>query len=751
MDVIAQTWAPFVSSWWVAWLAAGAAAAAIPVIIHMIHTTRAPQVPFPTLRFLKTAAERTARRRRVENILLMILRMLLFAMLALALARPFSSREFGLFGAGESGAAVIVLDNSYSMSVQHEGTTRLAKAKQEARAILESQWRPARATVLLTNPGPDPMPKQLVSDRATLFRDLDKTQAAGGRADMAGTLKAAYALLDGTDAAEKRLWILTDRQALSWHGAENMAPPPKHPDIPVAVIRPTEASFTNVAITGAKVVSRSRVVGMPVRIDATVCNAGVGPEKRHVLLFVDDFTQARQKQAVELTGAGTPGATRTVTMTHVFERPGPHRILVAVEGSDSLALDDTRRIALQIADRIPVLAVKQEEAEIPFQDANFYLVRALDPVGERSDFPWAIRPTETTIANLDPGTLDRYDAVFLNDVGDVSPDAARALADYVAAGRTLVIFCGPHVEPKAYNDLFIDKIARRGGLLPARLRERVGSAILKTETQKVTQVQGKSPYLEDLVEAADIYQGVLVYEHLRTEGAPADAVLARLEGGDPFFLEKTFGDGRTLLFTSTASAEWTNFPVRNLFLPLMMRIVHLASRGQAERRNLVAGQPFQTNLYPALKEAATVEITGPLGPAGETVTEQVDTKAGGGKNVLVFEKTWQPGYYTYAVPQQGDVGGIFSTNPDGTESDLAEIADGELAERIGARETHVAAGFDELVKRFEETARQELWQYFLILCLVLAVAEPLLANWMRPERGRQSAHPIPARRDHEAA
>jgi len=183
----------------------------------------------------------------------------------------------------------------------------------------------------------------------------------------------------------------------------------------------------------------------------------------------------------------------------------------------------------------------------------------------------------------------------------------------------------------------------------------------------------------------------------------------------------------------------------------MMRIVHLASRGQAERRNLVAGQPFQTNLYPALKEAATVEITGPLGPAGETVTEQVDTKAGGGKNLLVFEKTWQPGYYTYAVPQRGDVGGIFSTNPDGAESDLAEIADEELTERIGARETHVAAGFDELVKRFEETARQELWQYFLILCLVLAVAEPLLANWMRPERGRPSAHPIPARRDHEAA
>ena len=97
----------FISAYWVAWLVAGAVAAAIPVIIHMIHTARAPEVPFPTLRFLKTAAEKTARRRRLENILLMILRMLLFAGLAFALSRPFLSEAFGLFAEQQGGTAVL--------------------------------------------------------------------------------------------------------------------------------------------------------------------------------------------------------------------------------------------------------------------------------------------------------------------------------------------------------------------------------------------------------------------------------------------------------------------------------------------------------------------------------------------------------------------------------------------------------------------------------------------------------------------
>ena len=455
----------FVSTWWGAWLAAGAAAMAVPILIHLIHQARAPRVPFPTLRFLRSAAERTARRRRLENVLLLLVRLLLFAVLAGALARPFMSKAFGLFG-GSSTAACFVLDNSYSMLVASDGRTRLAQAKRAAREILESAWRPARAAVLLTNPGPAPLPDRLGADRAKLFTDLDGAQAGAGRADLAATLKAAYALLDATDAADKRLWILTDRQALSWDGLDAMDEPQQHPDVPVAILRVTEAAFSDVAISRAEIASRSQVVGMPVRLDVTVRNAGPAPEKRSILLFVDEAGQASRKTPVDLEASGSAGAMRVVALEHTFDAPGPHRLVAAVEGTDSLALDNTRRAAVVIADRIPVLLVKEAPAEVPFQDANYYLVRALDPAGGEAGFPWAIRPTETTAADLDPSALGRWDVVVLNDAASVSPAAVRALAEHVASGRTLVFFCGPHVASDAANRLFVDGVPEEGGLLP---------------------------------------------------------------------------------------------------------------------------------------------------------------------------------------------------------------------------------------------------------------------------------------------
>jgi hypothetical protein len=732
----------FISSYWVAWLIAGAVAATIPLIIHMIHTARAPQVPFPTLRFLRTAAEKTARRRRIENLLLMILRMLLFAALAIALARPFLSQEFGLFKEGKSGAAVIILDNSYSMNVRHGPDTRFSKAKQEARAILESRWQPTEAAILLTNPGAVPVPDRMIADRAKLFMDVNGAQISSGKADLVGTVRAAYALLDKAHAAEKRLWIITDRQSLSWAGLQTLEEPRKHPDVPVAIIRPTEPSFTNLGIASAEVVSRSRTVGMPIRIDVNIRNSAAAPEKRNIMFFVDDFGQARQKQPVDLAAAGAPGASKTISFVHVFDKPGPHQLLVALEGTDSLDLDNTRRIALTIADRIPVLLVKQQQSDVSFQDADFYLVRALDPVGGRPDIPWAIKPVEATVGTFDPTAIDKYDVVFLNNVKGLTVEAARALSEYVARGGTLVLFCGSQVTPSEYNKLFIEGIPRQGGLLPARLKEMVGDAVLKNTVEKVTQVQGQSPYLEDMVDSADVYQDILVYQYIRTEGVQPDSVIMRLAGGDPFLLYKAFGEGRVLMFTTTATADWTNFPIRNLFLPMMMRLVHLASRGENERANLLAGQPFEKNLYPAVKEVATVEISGPLGPSGETVAEQRETIVSEGKNLIRFDKTWNLGYYSWRTTGQNPVSGLFSTNPDGTESDLTEVADEKLQSDLGAREAHVAPSLADLVSRFEDSARREIWQYILLLCLLLAIGEPLIANWMRPDRERTTAHEV---------
>jgi Aerotolerance regulator N-terminal/von Willebrand factor type A domain len=66
----------------------GLLAAGIPVLLHLLNRIRSPIVQFPTLRFLRITAQKTSRRRQLQQFLLLLLRMAVFAVLAMAVAGP---------------------------------------------------------------------------------------------------------------------------------------------------------------------------------------------------------------------------------------------------------------------------------------------------------------------------------------------------------------------------------------------------------------------------------------------------------------------------------------------------------------------------------------------------------------------------------------------------------------------------------------------------------------------------------------
>src|SRR3982751_4994320 len=69
-------------------LAAGAALAALPVILHLFMKQTPKHVVFPALRLIRERHKRSRKKLRVKNWLLLLARMALLALMALALARP---------------------------------------------------------------------------------------------------------------------------------------------------------------------------------------------------------------------------------------------------------------------------------------------------------------------------------------------------------------------------------------------------------------------------------------------------------------------------------------------------------------------------------------------------------------------------------------------------------------------------------------------------------------------------------------
>ncbi len=93
---------------------AGLLAAAVPVVLHLLNRLRAPVVPFPTLRFLKLTAEKTVRRRQIQQYFLLLVRIVVFALMAMAVASPLirggsASLAYSMVGMVLGGLALLVL------------------------------------------------------------------------------------------------------------------------------------------------------------------------------------------------------------------------------------------------------------------------------------------------------------------------------------------------------------------------------------------------------------------------------------------------------------------------------------------------------------------------------------------------------------------------------------------------------------------------------------------------------------------
>ena len=80
-------------------LAAGAALAVLPVILHLFMRQTPKHVLFPALRLIRERQRRSKKRMRIKNWLLLLARMAILALMALALARPtvYSEVPLGVF------------------------------------------------------------------------------------------------------------------------------------------------------------------------------------------------------------------------------------------------------------------------------------------------------------------------------------------------------------------------------------------------------------------------------------------------------------------------------------------------------------------------------------------------------------------------------------------------------------------------------------------------------------------------------
>ncbi len=199
-----------------------ALAAAIPVVLHMINRQRAKNLPFSTLRFLRVSAEKTRRKKRIHDVLLMALRAAVLFLIAAGLAKPTVTSLSSLWG-GANSAAAIILDNSASMGMIDQDRPRFDTASAAALQILDELKDGDEAALFITGGPVYPELGKLFRTQEQIRQILAQSHVSYQRADLAYEVQQARALLATSSASNKQIYVITDMQKVSWENWKDAA------------------------------------------------------------------------------------------------------------------------------------------------------------------------------------------------------------------------------------------------------------------------------------------------------------------------------------------------------------------------------------------------------------------------------------------------------------------------------------------------------------------------------------------------
>jgi hypothetical protein len=712
------------------WLLLGGVAVAIPFVLHLLSNVRAKDMDFPTLRFLQMSMEKTARRRRVQHWLLMMIRAGLLGLLAIAVAEPIT-QAFGGWMGGSKHAVVVVLDNSYSMGTAAGGTTRLGQAKAQAEALLTGDSPPAGGAVLRTNG--TSLSTEMTSDWSALARTVRNTPLSAGRAGVLQKIRQAAKLLDDHDTvSQKSIYVFTDLQRASFEEIASAEPLIARKNIHIMIVNTAAPENRNVGISNIEL-SGKRIVHSVMEATATIVNSSPGDREAWVGMRVDGKLTG-QPRKITLAGAGKDGSVATVRF-QMPTGPGPGtktgEIFLCDElykpFQDDLELDNVRRFCVAVGGRVKVLIVQGGAGENPAATSTLLTI-ATDPWKGREDTPWSISPRLVSAGDFKPQDLIGIDAVFATNVAAFTPAQASALGELLSGGGTVMLFLGPDVEPEQYNRVF------GADVLPGKIFPAVGQVGPDADAVGVTTVDTADPYLKGLFKERSDYLSPLVKRYFRMDRTGrGSTVLMGLANRDPLMLTKRVGRGRITVCATAASGQWSNFmgSGANVIVSMVIRACLLAPRNTNATDSYLWGA--QVPISPKGTKRGSVKVTLPVTHDSEHKTVTLNLNPRG---LATFTNTEQTGIYhwqsTGAGANKPGNKGSFAINPNGSESDLrgySTVGFRGVISKSKLERVYVGQTLKDVMSSAVSDAQPaEWWDVVCILVILLLIVEALVAN-----------------------
>ncbi len=688
----------------------GLIAALLPILIHLINRKKAVRRVFGPMRFLLQSQKRKAPGFKARQFVLMSIRVVLVALLAMALAKPFFLSDSGLTASERlPSATVIVVDNSFSMEARWS----------EARDALEKELSSLRTwdqvVVITTNPTvPIQKEKKIeesnkLSNNHDVVRDYAETiLVSKEKGNVAAAIERASKILTASELPNHRIAVISD---FSMGGFPTHVKPNQPITDPVDEYRIRPKTTENIALVSVTYEQSGDARDNLWLIRATLKNFGTVPRSEQIELEIDGKSVAGAQISIP------PNGIATHVFRHVIEGKERVRGRVRVSEADQISFDNVSHFVILLRKKINVLVVNGEPNSISHRDEAFFLERALNPMGSINGTESNINVSVTTREGLETRMLNDYDVVSLANVSRVSPATGKRLLTFVEDGGGLFIAMGDQVDPTAYNQ-------HLEALLPKPLRglKRLANRADPDAPVKITRIatmKTSHPIFRvfELPGGTSI-RDTEVFSYMLLEPSPpglSDTIMSYKDNA-PALLERRVGRGSVIMLTTSVDDEWTDFPFRTSFLPMMRRISqHLAKRVNSfDKKAIHIGDEVELEIGSLVRERLIIKTPSDA----RIVLVPMDGKVSFGAQ--------EAGVYEFWADDEDDKNRLdalsFAANFDPEESNLEPIDEAILSQWISAEKSDEKSG----VKTNER--RVNLWPWLLFIVTMMLLLETIVST-----------------------
>ncbi|MCE0523983.1 MAG: BatA domain-containing protein [Methylacidiphilales bacterium] len=717
----------------------GMAAVSIPIIIHLLNQFQVKEVKWAAMRFLRESIDKNQRRLQIEDLILLVLRCLLIALLILVLSRPTWQSGASAFGSHQA-TAVIIIDDSYSMGLTNGIETSLQRAQKAAEQVVDAFPTGSSSSLFFAADNVQQAIAQPTYDLNLLRQTIKQAKLTDRSTDMSTALQQAVATLQKHEGGgSKEIYLITDGQANGWPSLDQLKKQLTEIEqqISVHIVLVGDTAESNLAVTDLRLDGALAAVNQPLRCSVQVLNCS-DTEARdvRVSLSVDD-EPAVDETIIE---SIPPGTRRDVALFAKLRKEGYHSITAQIP-HDRLPADDQRTLAVRAIRSVNVLLVEGNAGTRPSEADDFFVRNALVPVPADDVSQYFVKTKTVGASQLSGTSLDDYDAVFLLGVDQFDPTEVPTLVNYVRQGGGLVIFPGPDCNIGFYNEDL-----GRDGFLPARLAAFMGDTNPNHEGKYLTLQPSdydnpittlwNDPSAGTLATARFYAYYPLTLTPWKTPG-PSEptptagqprVIFNYAQGDSPAAVEHTWGSGRVVLFGSTPTIEWNDLPIHQAFVPLIQRVLGSLIARQDEGLNVRVGQQFSYTVNNDLLNK-DVSISAPGQTEPPRVVGQVTLI--NSLPTVQFDDTDEAGAYKVSIATDPPYTLQFAAQSDPNESNLTPLSADQL--KSLSQVTDVIPWNSGLKGNLTPKLTQarlgtELWLPLLIAALVIATVETFLAQ-----------------------